>query len=254
VLSFSALANEYYSPLLGGCATLLTSWYCLARDELMKYTFPTTVVSVAKKTFGGDVSTLFYVVKTEFFVVAAVYLLSFLNCINFTFTDTRSVLATILFDFAVITLGKDLTSMLFIHKWMHQKEHFHLHSVHHEITKTVDVFHAHRFDYLDLILENVIGIVWGITVNYLLFGTPSIHLFAYLWVVWGDVNLHSVNPYSILYFIPFLDQIFRSNISHNLHHALLTTNYTIIPYNHVMKKTRDADIQKYNKIYQTNIE
>ena len=91
-------------------------------------------------------------------------------------------------------------------------------------------------------------LVWG--------GAPLLHSMSLLFSEWTDANAHSMNSCTQCIGNPLLDGISKLNIVHNLHHAWGTDprHMTVFPCHHVGGLHRQADIDKCNKLMQTNIQ
>jgi len=88
-------------------------------------------------------------------------------------------------------------------------------------------------------------------VQYLLGLDVGIHWFVGVLLTFHDGALHSINPYSIMYFNPILDNRLKGNVTHQLHHALNKGYYLFVPYEHFDADARSKDVQKYNKVFKT---
>lgn len=83
------------------------------------------------------------------------------------------------------------------------------------------------FDFADIILENGIGPIILMFIQYFFNPTvsPSIDLCAFFLMAGSDINLHSMDPYTVVFYNPILDGAFQATISHNLHHLLNIGHY-----------------------------
>lgn len=155
--------------------------------------------------------------------------------------------------FLTIIVLKDVLCLVKLHKWMHEIPWLYkYHKEHHTVGKNAQSLMALHIDFLDLIAENMIAIIAYQGCQYA-FGFPvRMHLGAFLLSSLLDVNIHSVNPYSMVFYCPPLDYIFRCNIAHQIHHAVQTENYTFIPYHHVFPGAVSKELAKYNKIMETD--
>lgn len=61
-----------------------------------------------------------------------------------------------------------------------------------------------------------------------------------------------MNPYSVMYFNPLLDRLFKANVHHQIHHALNRGYYLFVPWAHVLPARREADGALYNRVFQTD--
>lgn len=166
-------------------------------------------------------------------------------------------------EFLVIMLVKDAVSMNVGHQLLHSVFYSH-HKTHHLPMKELSIVNAFYFDILDLFLADGIGPLLIILIKGL-FGAPmQVHYAAYMLCVLCDQTCHSLNPYTCSFWNPFLDDIMRPTVSHNLHHALSKGHYTIWPIHHIYGVTSanmanpkrlggfDEDMKEYNKIYGTS--
>jgi len=159
-------------------------------------------------------------------------------------------------DFWVSTLIKDNICMRYIHPWMHKRENYWLHKHHHQGRRDTNIVHSFVFDALDQFLEFTVALMFGLYLNKVMFGEPSLHLLAVMWMAWTDANTHSENPYTQCFGNPFLDYFFKMTITHNLHHASeMNLKYMCLyPYHHFMPGELAKDVEKYNKIFKTSID
>ena len=65
--------------------------------------------------------------------------------------------------------------------------------------------------------------------------------------------IHSVNPYTIIYFFPPLDMFLKPVVSHNIHHVLINKNFYFTPYHHFYPQNRVKDIEDYNRIFHCDL-
>merc|ERR1712238_258635 len=90
------------------------------------------------------------------------------------------------------------------------------------------------FDVPDLIGENLIGPLLFCSVKFLFGGSScSIHYASFFLSVVCDQTVHSLNPYTITFWNPLLDNFLRPNLSHNLHHSSKVGHYTIWPLHQI---------------------
>lgn len=154
-------------------------------------------------------------------------------------------------------LMRDLLFMLPFHTLMHSKSSKFrwfrkMHEKHHEADKGAQSLHAYHISILDLAVENGGAPMLMLLVKHLL-GLPvhlsltSLHLFFL-----HDVGLHSVNPYSTMYFNPILDYFLSPNICHQLHHATKKDFILFTPFHHVMPSLKREDERRYNQTFKTD--
>jgi len=157
----------------------------------------------------------------------------------------------------VFYMWKDIFVFAFIHRAMHENwipGLYAHHKEHHTGKKNLNVFNATTFDFVDIFLESAGIAYFGIPVMWAL-GLPiKMHMASFALTLISDVQVHSVNPYSVCWFNPLLDWIFLGNVQHNLHHAKGKGHYMIFPWHHLNATWRSEDIEEYNKIMNTEWE
>jgi len=154
----------------------------------------------------------------------------------------------------VLFFLKDVVSLAILHRVMHWPQYMWLHKYHHRWGRDTSNFYTNfSFDLIDLLLENGSGLFLLIPLKYLLFGDMRFNLLSYMALIWIDASLHSCNPYSASTLNPLLDYVFRLNLRHRLHHALITKHFTFIPWAHVLPSHRQQDVDSYNRIMETQI-
>ena len=165
-------------------------------------------------------------------------------------------------EYLILSFIKDGISMNIFHQMFHTIYYSH-HKTHHLPMKELSVFNAFYFDVPDLMVENLIGPVALCVLKYILGVEPSIHYLSFLFSVVCDQTVHSLNPYTISFWIPLVDNLLRPALSHNLHHALNRGHYTIWPLHQIKGvggpnysgKAKDGvgfDIMEYNKVFETS--
>jgi len=173
-----------------------------------------------------------------------------------------SQLLVVYLEYLVISFLKDGIAMNILHQMFHTVWWTH-HETHHLPEKELSVFNAFYFDVPDLIGENLIGPALFCLVKLLFGGSSfSIHYASFFLSVVCDQTVHSLNPYTITFWNPLLDNSLRPNLSHNLHHSSKVGHYTIWPLHQIQGvsgpnnkgKARDTfnfDIDDYNKTFDT---
>jgi hypothetical protein len=148
---------------------------------------------------------------------------------------------------------RDLCSLAPIHNLMHSNPIMYklLHKKHHEITKNAESLHAYHINFLDLMVENTTAPLLLFFFQHQLGMKPGVSYTTITLFFRHDFALHSVNPYSVMYFNPILDFWFKPNIFHQLHHALNKDYILFVPYCHILPWERRKDERKYNEIFKT---
>jgi len=174
-----------------------------------------------------------------------------------------SQLLVVYLEYLVISFLKDGIAMNILHQLFHTIWWSH-HETHHLPEKELSVFNAFYFDVPDLIGENLIGPLLFCAIKVLFGGSScSIHYASFFLSVVCDQTVHSLNPYTITFWNPLLDNFLRPNLSHNLHHSSKVRHYTIWPLHQIQGvsgpnnkgKARDTfsfDIDDYNKTFDTH--
>ena len=92
----------------------------------------------------------------------------------------------------------------------------------------------------------------------------SVHYMSFYFLVVCDQMVHSLDPYTAVFWNPLFDNMMRGCVSHNLHHALNKGHYTIWPKHNLIgvetpnHKTGKAIngfkivVQEYNGIFGMN--
>ena len=165
---------------------------------------------------------------------------------------TLSFWLSIFVPFYALLALRDLFFLGPLHSRLHTPRLWRLHKLHHEPIKSAQSLHAFHIDLLDLIIENV-------GAPFLLFGlqlalgySVGIHWFVGVLLTCHDGALHSVNPFSAMYFNPVLDAALKANVHHQLHHSLNKGYYLFVPWSHVLPSRRRADWARYNRVFGTD--
>jgi len=230
-----------------------------ARDYLYLYILPHSVTAAVKRDYCITWWDLYFVGKQY---VLFLGLTGALTAAGFFHLDPinhgNSAFSIFLQGYAIAML-KDNTGMRFLHPLMHDPlnhgKWWKIHAEHHSVHKDLRVITTFHGDWSDLILETVGGPVLYLAFLGLTGQKMSMHLFAWFGVVWMDINSHSINPYTVLFWNPMLDYVFKANITHNLHHAFNNDpEYTMfLPLRHVSTKRRQADLERYNQLMDTQV-
>jgi len=150
-------------------------------------------------------------------------------------------------------LLKDFTSLKYLHEWMHRPANYWIHAHHHKVHHELNSIHTFRIDRIDIILENGIGTILLMIIQYLIYGKVEISMAAIFFVGYHDIVIHYVNPYTNVHLNPILAYFCKPNMEHNLHHITQEDYYMFNSFSHFNRKTRDKDVAKYNKLLGTNI-
>jgi len=161
---------------------------------------------------------------------------------------------TIYLQFYAMLILRDWFSLAPFHTLMHTKAFYSWHKTHHQVRSNAQGMHAFHIDVTDLLLENVGAPPLLFILQWILpQHSVGLHSFAAALLTAHDGALHSINPYSAMYFNPLLDHLMKGNVCHQLHHALNKDYLLFVPYAHLWStEKRRYDIEKYNKCFKTN--
>ena len=166
-------------------------------------------------------------------------------------------------EFLIIAFIKDAISLNIVHQMFHTRFYDH-HKTHHLPMKELSIPNAFYFDVFDLFAENAVCPTLLLGIKALAGGAVNVHYASYHLTALCDQFVHSLDPYSAVFWNPLFDNIMRCNVSHNLHHSLNRGHYTIWPLHHIIgvdspnNKSGSAlsgfesDIKEYNKVFDTN--
>ena len=124
---------------------------------------------------------------------------------------------------------------------------------HHDLTITpqeISNVNFTFFDCEDLVLENLVAPALIFLFKFMMEPTkiPTVDMFCYVFLHLQDANTHSLCPYTVSFYSPFLDSVLSPTVSHNLHHALNMGHYTVWPL-HQLK-----GIYQYDNRTKTNVD
>ena len=157
-------------------------------------------------------------------------------------------------QYYAIALLKDNTSMRFLHPLMHTSWS-HIHMEHHMAKKELRVLTTFHGDWIDLLLETAGGPIFYLLFAYMVGLNVSVHLISWFGIVWMDINSHSVNPHTVVFWFPPLDYALKATIAHSLHHIYPHSDkyMMFIPFRHLDRQLLDQDIQSYNNELGTSV-
>lgn len=144
---------------------------------------------------------------------------------------------------------KDFAFMDTFHANMHRQK-WETHDAHHRTKSNLNIFRAMNFTLLDCFIEDGCAPLLVVPVSYLLTGNFRVHGAAQILCLYFDINIHSLNIHSLVTLNPFLQLVFHFGVSHQLHHAVSTTNFMLWPWAHLDAKKALRDhkmLQKVNK-------
>ena len=163
-----------------------------------------------------------------------------------------AMMQTLTWFYAILAV-KDVCLMNTIHRWMHTSPSlYRWHRTHHEVRHNSRFQLAFHAGGVNLLLEDVgapfliCGFMWIIGLSGVQFPIYSVHLLALF-----DGGIHSVNPFTILFWNPVIDSLLNANIVHNLHHAKGNKYLTTVPLYHLRVASRKADEMEYDRVMRT---
>jgi len=167
-------------------------------------------------------------------------------------------------EFVLISFIKDAICMNVMHKLFHNNSSmYEHHATHHLQMKEMSLVNLWYFDLPDVFLEDGCGPLLLMGLKALGGGDCSVHYMSFFLCYISDVNTHSIDPYTSIFWNPLLDNSMRGTLSHHLHHALNKEHYSIWPMHHLVgpgstdKKTGkeldgfEIDCNMYNNIFDT---
>jgi len=252
------IGGDALNPLHAATAYPVLPLAMVFRDDLMGRVLFRRTTSRAKLAYCHTWSGNLVGLKIVSFVMFSVALMACFGLVIYPKISGLRDLGWIWLEFMAMTLLKDVSSMQYLHDWMHRKAYW-LHKCHHVAKANCQTWHAWQFDLIDVVLENTIGPVLligfkfaaGTTVGP--WGLPSVHLGSFYLSLMSDLNLHSMNPYTVTFFNPLLDFLLKSNVTHNLHHAINKGYMTTVPYDHLLNRAaRQRDMDEYNRVCKTH--
>mmetsp|Transcript_33152 Transcript_33152/g.71633 ORF Transcript_33152/g.71633 Transcript_33152/m.71633 type:complete len:343 (+) Transcript_33152:1688-2716(+) len=161
-------------------------------------------------------------------------------------------------QFYAMLILRDLFYLAPFHSLMHSAPRWYrLHKEHHKVMKNAQSLHAFHINILDLVLENVGAPILLVLGQCIMSDWKQEHvginIFAVVLLTGHDIALHSIDPYSAMYFCPVLDHFMKGNICHQLHHALNNDYIMFVPYGHLWSsRRRRKDVDRYNTVFETD--
>jgi sterol desaturase/sphingolipid hydroxylase (fatty acid hydroxylase superfamily) len=185
----------------------------------------------------------------DLFGLASVGVMSHSSC------GVSVVLAT-LFWFYTILSAKELFLMNTFHRLMHSHPFWYSwHRTHHTIGRNSCFQLAYRTDIINLFIEDAAApmvvwvFLWLIGCGEVRIPIYSLHLLALF-----DGGIHSINPFTVLFWNPIADLYMNANIVHGLHHNRKNTHLTTVPLYHLFDATaRTRDETEYDRVMKTTL-
>jgi len=217
VISFFSFYFYYNANCLTPAKAVITLWintfYTLFHDHLHCYLFP-QVIAKEKLNYKYTWAHIWDCVSlmSNFSVILA--LETYYGVFHWRYTTFIPTMMEISFEYWCITLVKDYTMMHFVHPWMHKEENYWLHKHHHIVRTEVQGIHAFSIDFLDGFIENLIGPFLYMIILYFIKGKVEVNLCTYFLTGYADVNVHSLNPFTVVHFSPILEYFHKPVIEH----------------------------------------
>jgi len=256
IYSFLGLLTYIYrtrklEPLHGALIIWSIQAISILRDELYRIIFK-AIISKEKLNLKVTMDLKMNILKIVLLFGAYFYVYVWFDQLHFEVKGWETYLL-VTFEFWGMCILKDTLMMRTVHKWMHKPENFWIHKQHHKARTDVQVLNTFYFDVLDVFLENLIGPLLIQIFYFFVFGTTQLHFASFIWMLWGDITIHSLNPYSMCLANPILDYLMKINITHNLHHMVRNDYFGIYTWYHLYDPARkQKDIDLYNKINNTS--
>lgn len=224
------LREHFFFWLLGNEVALAKRKYSLSFWDWY-YVFQTNVV--------GTVFSYYGLVQGQYYF----------KPLTFSFETWKEIFI----PFYIMQVLKDILSLQGFHRLMHESKWcYQFHKEHHTVTKNAQSLQAFHIDVLDLFLENSCAPIAFNAMQYLLGYPVRMNICAAVPGAVMDILIHSVNPHSAVLGNPVLDYIFACNVSHQIHHTVVTENYMFIPYHHLLPGERKREKQRYDEIMKTS--
>jgi sterol desaturase/sphingolipid hydroxylase (fatty acid hydroxylase superfamily) len=166
-----------------------------------------------------------------------------------------SAYITTITAFYLLLLMKDFFVMNLLHRLLHYMPLYHIfHITHHEVSRNSQFHLAFHSNPIDILLESVGPpfFLWGLLsfAGFPIYRVPisTIHLMALF-----EGGIHSINPYTILFWNPVVDRHLNANIMHTIHHVTINKYYTTVPLHHLVKGGYIDDARTYDRIMHTTL-
>ena len=224
-----------------------------ARERVYFWLFADRIAHCKHKVLSKK--TLWYILQTSSLSMSSFFLMYKYDIIYFkTPNVSMSFWMDVFGPFYILLVLRDVFFLFPLHTLMHASPFWYSwHKMHHEVTRDAQSLHAFHIELVDLLVENV-GAPFLLLGGQYVLGLPvGLHWFTGALLTVHDGALHSVNPFSVMYFNPIFDWLLEPNVNHQLHHALNKGHYTFVPWEHALSPAkRTADCNRYNQVFKTN--
>jgi sterol desaturase/sphingolipid hydroxylase (fatty acid hydroxylase superfamily) len=167
-----------------------------------------------------------------------------------------SIIVETLLWFYGILLVKDMFFMNLFHRLMHTYPTLYIwHRTHHEVRRNSRFQLAYHTDLVNLLIEDAGApfMIWLLL--YLLgFDEVRIPIYSLQLLALFDGGIHSINPFTVLFWNPLADYWMNANIIHNIHHATNSRHFTTVPLHHLLTtQARKLDEMEYDRVMGTQL-
>jgi len=245
ILMYFIYGEEKFTVLASGIIFLIFFAMIIAHDHIYYLLFP-DILCQAKINYKITKSNYQDMVKIIIFYFGLMMAETYFDHFHLQWKGLLQSSIEFAFEFWFMSLVKDFTLMRYLHKWMHEKKGWYwLHKQHHETNENVQIVTTFHFDILDIIIENA-GAPITLHIFYYFFreGCPAINYASFLYLGWADSMIHSLNPYTVVFFNPIWDYFMKGVIAHNLHHMVQENYYELVPFRHFIKGEIEKDLKK----------
>jgi sterol desaturase/sphingolipid hydroxylase (fatty acid hydroxylase superfamily) len=167
-----------------------------------------------------------------------------------------SVVTETLLWFYIILAVKDIFLMQTFHGLMHSnRAMYELHRTHHEVRRNSTFQLAFHADAFNLFLEDAgAPLLLAALLNLCGFGEVRIPIYSLHLLALFDGGIHSVNPYTVLFWNPIADYFMNANVTHGIHHSRGSKHITTVPIHHLFSSgARKRDEHEYDSLMKTSL-
>jgi hypothetical protein len=156
--------------------------------------------------------------------------------------------------FYVLLAVKDLVFMTTFHRLTHTYKTLYVwHRTHHEVRRNGRFQLAYHTDILNLLIEDGGAPILLWLLLYIVgLGEMRIPIYSIHLLTLFDGGIHSINPFTVLFWNPVVDCMMNANITHTIHHVVRNRHITTVPLHHLLTPgARKVDELEYDKLMNT---
>ena len=185
------LANEQFTPLSSVISYNIFFFMIVFHDHLYYLIFPNLIAKV-KRDYKVTWTDVYYYIKfvPGIYSLTFYYMIQWKILLDFEYKTLNSFIIRIFIEYVIMYLGKDFTTMKFLHPIMHTQKWYWTHDVHHKIGASIQIANCFHFDTHDIFLESLVAPLFAITFNYAVYGTLTIHFISFIYLVWSGTLTH----------------------------------------------------------------